>query len=99
MTPIVFWASWRPWPRAIAAAETVCATLKPRLALLGLALRKAHMMAIISAKPRLKATTGETNIGMTTFSSTSAQLAEAPAATAAPTRPPMRACEDDDGRP
>ncbi len=57
------------------------------------------MMASISAKPRLKATSGERNIGMTTFSSTIVQLALAPAATAAPTRPPMRACEEDDGRP
>ena len=57
------------------------------------------MMASISAKPRLKATTGETNIGMTTFSSTTAQLAVAPAATAAPTRPPIRACEEEEGRP
>ena len=57
------------------------------------------MIASISAKPRLNATTGETNIGMTTFSSTTAQLAVAPAATAAPTRPPMSAWDDDDGRP
>ncbi len=36
ITPIVFWASWRPWPSAIAAAETVCTIRKPRLALCGL---------------------------------------------------------------
>src|SRR5688500_13391994 len=39
MTPIVFWASWRPWPRAIAAAEPVCASRKPRAVFDGLLLR------------------------------------------------------------
>ena len=31
MTPIVFWASWRPCPSAIAAAETVWAQRKRRI--------------------------------------------------------------------
>ena len=30
---MVFWASCRPWPSAMAAAETVCASRKPRLTL------------------------------------------------------------------
>ena len=49
ITPIVFWASCRPWPSAIAAAETVCASRKPRLTLCGLRRRKIHMIASISA--------------------------------------------------
>ncbi len=36
---------------------------------------------------------------MTTFSSTTSQWALAPAATAAPTSPPISACEELDGRP
>src|SRR5690349_6314408 len=99
MTPIVFWASWRPWPSAIAAAETVWATLKPRLARPGLARRNIHMIATIRAKPRVKATTGEISIGRTTLSITTFQLAVVPAAIAEPTRPPIRACDDEDGRP
>ena len=35
ITPIVFWASCRPWPSAIAAAETVWASRKPAPTLLG----------------------------------------------------------------
>jgi hypothetical protein len=83
----------------MAPAEIVCAILKPRLALAGWALRKSHMMASITPNPRLNATRGESSIGRTTFSTTTFQCAVAPAASAAPTRPPMRACEEDDGRP
>ena len=36
---------------------------------------------------------------MTTFASTTSQCALAPAATAAPTSPPMSACEELEGRP
>ncbi|CAM5394686.1 hypothetical protein STANM309S_04712 [Streptomyces tanashiensis] len=43
--PIVFCASWRPWPSAMPAAETVWAIRKPRLALCGLALRNIHRIA------------------------------------------------------
>ena len=42
---------------------------------------------------------GETTIGMTTLSRTPAHFTVAPAASAAPTSPPISACEDDDGRP
>ena len=100
ITPIVFWASWRPWPRAIAAADAVWASLKPRLSRCGFALRKhPHDRRASAGTPRPKATTGDTNIGMTTFCSTVSQETVTPAAIAAPTRPPMRACEEDDGRP
>ncbi len=44
-------------------------------------------------------TTGETTIGMTTFSSTPCQSTTEPAASAAPTMPPISACDDDDGSP
>lgn len=57
------------------------------------------MIASITRKPRPKATSGESSIGMTTFDSTTSQCAVAPAATAEPTRPPMRACDDEEGRP
>src|SRR3546814_11432562 len=99
MTPIVFWASWRPWPSAIAAAETVCAKRKPRCALEGLARRKIHMIAIITAKPAAKANTGESTIGMTTLSTILSQWTVTPAAIADPARPPISACDEDDGRP
>lgn len=43
--PIAFWASWRPCPSAIDAADTVCAIRKPRFTLCGLDLRKNHRIA------------------------------------------------------
>ncbi len=57
------------------------------------------MIASITAKPSENATTGERSIGITTFSTTTSQFAVAPAATAEPTSPPIRAWEDDEGRP
>ncbi len=57
------------------------------------------MIATITAKPAAKANSGDRIIGMTTFSITTAPLNPTPAAIAAPTRPPMRAWEEDDGRP
>ena len=47
----------------------------------------------------MKPTIGETTIGMTTFSRRRPTCTVAPAASAAPTSPPIRAWEDDDGRP
>ena len=57
------------------------------------------MIASIMAKPSAKPTNGETSIGIRTLSTTVAQLTKAPPAMAAPTRPPIRACEEDDGSP
>ncbi len=57
------------------------------------------MIASIMAKPSAKATNGEMSIGRRTLSTTVAQLTRTPPAMAAPTRPPIRACEEDDGNP
>ena len=57
------------------------------------------MIASITAKPSAKATNGESTIGMRTLSTTVAQLTRTPPAMAAPTRPPISACEEDDGSP
>ena len=99
MTPIVFWASCRPWPRASAAAETVCIIRNPRITLCGLRRRKIHMIDSITRNAAQKPNSGERTIGMRTFSTILAQSTAAPPPIAAPTRPPMRACEEDDGRP
>src|SRR4051794_6543846 len=99
MTPIVFWASCRPWPNAIAAADTVWAILKPRLTRPGLRRRNTHMIVSINANAITKPTTGDTTIGTRTLSLMAAQSTKLPDARAAPTRPPIKAWEDDDGRP
>src|SRR5688500_19015547 len=44
-------------------------------------------------------TIGEATIGMTTFVRMPSQYTVALAASAAPPRPPMRACDDDEGKP
>ena len=53
------------------------------------------MMMKASAKP----TSGEAIIGMTTFSVIVCHSTVTPPARPAPTRPPISACVDDDGRP
>src|SRR5215213_9921320 len=95
ITPIVFWASCKPWPSAIAAAERVCAPRKPRLVRDGFRRRNPHMIASISRKAKPKPTSGDSTIGMTTLSRITDQCTTLPEAMAAPTSPPMRACEDD----
>ena len=99
MTPIVFCASCRPWPRASAAAEKVWAIRKPRKTLCGFRFRKIHMIASITANAAQKPKTGDSTIGIRTLSTIVAQCTIAPAAIAAPTRPPIRACDDEEGRP
>jgi hypothetical protein len=99
ITPIVFWASWSPWPSAIAAADTVWRIRNPRPTRPGLDRRKPHMMASIIRKPALNAKSGDATIGMATFSTTVSQATVVPEATAAPTSPPISACDEDDGRP
>ena len=49
ITPIVFCASCRPWPSAIAAAERVCACRNPTVNRRGRPLRKIHSTASISS--------------------------------------------------
>ena len=55
----------------------------------------ASMMMNASEKP----TIGEAIIGMTTFSMIVDHSMVTPPASPAPTRPPISACEDDDGSP
>ncbi len=57
------------------------------------------MIASISAKPAPKANSGEAIIGIRTLVCTVDQSTVVPDATAAPTRPPIRAWEDDEGSP
>src|SRR3954452_24315023 len=99
MTPIVFCASWRPWPQAIAAEDAHWPYLKPRVVRVGRARRNSQRMTNMSRSAPKNPTTGETTIGMTTFLTIVSQCTVVPDASAAPTNPPMRACEDDDGNP
>ena len=51
------------------------------------------------AKASEKPTPGEITVGMTTFSKTESHCTTNEPANPAPTRPPMRACEEEDGIP
>jgi hypothetical protein len=55
----------------------------------------ASMTTAANAKPR----TGETTIGTMTLFTTPDHCTPLPAASAAPTRPPIRPCDDDEGSP
>src|SRR5687768_6645027 len=124
MMPIVFCASFMPCAKPMPAADTSCALPKNAFTQRGRAMRarKPPLRAMremiansspITTKPAAKPSSGEENIGTTTFHSTPALLYQGSpgcdqitewkllfaAATAAPQRPPISACEDEDGRP
>ena len=99
ITPIVFCASWVPWPKDISAAEPICARRKCRFARPGCAWRKPHNSATIARYASPKPTSGESTIGTTTLSITPDHCTVCDAAIAAPISPPISACEDDEGSP
>src|SRR6187200_2363628 len=73
--------------------------LNPRWTFDGERRRKIHMIESITTNAIAKPTSGEATIGMRTFSLMVAQWTSAPPAIAAPTIPPINACEEDEGRP
>src|SRR4051794_2360911 len=83
----------------MAADDTHCPYLNPRLTCDGLRRRKIHSSANITMKASTNPTSGDSTIGMTTFFTMTCHFTVALDARAAPTRPPMSACEDDDGKP
>src|SRR4051794_14784350 len=99
MTPIVFWASCNPCPHAIAADDAHWPYLNPRLVRLGCARRNTHTTRSISPNASTNPTSGDSTIGMTTLSTIVDQWTVDPDTSAAPTSPPIRACDDDDGSP
>jgi hypothetical protein len=96
---MVFCASWRPWPSAIAAAEAVCAIRNRRCAGAGEARRTSHSTPTITRNASAKPSSGEITIGRTTLSRIAFQCTVMPEATPTPARPPISACVEDDGRP
>src|SRR5829696_6629458 len=100
MTPMVFWASLPPWPRLKAAAESSWRRRNSPSTRLGLERRKIHMLASISRNPRVMPSSGDSGIQRMVFSRLPASRTPKPAlATPAPAKPPIRACDDEVGRP
>src|SRR3954468_7851959 len=61
---------------------------------------KSHEMARNSAEPMTKPSAGEMKMNATVFRMPAGMSAQIPAlATPAPTRPPISACDDDEGMP
>ena len=100
MMPIVFWASFVPWPRLYAAADTSWSRRNTRSASAGLAVTRLRIPTTMNATPRRKPTTGDTTMKRTIRRSPGSTSAPHPAfVTAAPASPAMRACDELVGRP
>ena len=100
MTPMVFCASFAPWPKDTAPAETSWSHLN------GLALSgrwntlRTPATRNIARKAMPKATSGLATIATSVLVTLGHAIASMPpAARPAPTRPPMRAWLEDDGIP
>src|SRR5215218_7209887 len=100
MTPMVFWASLPPWPRLNAAADSSCSRRNRPSTRAGVDRWKIHRLASMSTNPRAMPNSGDSGMNKMVFSRLLASSTPKPAlATPAPAKPPMRACEDEVGRP
>ena len=93
MIPIVFWASFEPWLKAMNAADTICNRRNRSLIRRGLARRKTFRITTIAANPIAMPRIGDRTSGTMTLPMTpSTLIAWAPIeAMTAPRRPPIRA--------
>src|SRR5512135_1928909 len=95
MIPIVFCASFIPCPNENAAAETSWTFRNPLSRGSGRALLKIHVTARKKQNPR----TGERTMKTSVLTRPVGTRTPGPAFTsAAPAKPPIRACDEDEGR-
>src|SRR5215211_6562955 len=100
MMPMVFWASLPPWPRLKAAADNSWRRRNRPSTLAGVDRWKIHMLASMSRNPRLSPNSGDSGMNRMVFSRLARSSAPKPAlAIPAPANPPIRACEEEVGRP
>ena len=101
MTPIVFWASFVPCAKAMKLPDPTCARRNARLSGPCRTRRKSHRIATMIAPAMRNPMTGLARPGHTTLFQMPSHWTGSgpPAASAAPTRPPTSACDDEDGRP
>lgn len=98
--PIVFCASLPPWPRLYRPADSSCSRRKRRSTLLGAVRKYSHDTPSMNSEPRMKPSSGEMKMNATVFNSPSMFSELQPDfASAAPTRPPISACDELDGIP
>src|ERR1700758_2573739 len=100
MMPMVFCASLPPCPRLYRLADSSCRRLKRRSTLLGGVRKYSHDTVSMKNEPSTKPSSGEMKMNATVFMRPS-KLSEAQPdfASAAPTRPPISACDELDGMP
>ena len=100
MMPIVFCASFVPWPSEYAAAERSWPRRKTRSTRRGEARRKSQKMMIVRIQATTRPISGARMMKISVFVHPEGLIAANPArATAAPAYPPMSACEELVGRP
>ena len=100
MMPMVFCASLPPWPSEYRPADTSCMRRKRRSTFEGGVRKYSHDTSSMKNEPSTKPSSGEMKMNATVFSSPS-QLSDPQPdfASAAPTRPPISACDELDGMP
>src|SRR3979411_2643761 len=100
MIPMVFCASLPPWPRLYIEADTSCMRRNHLSTLLGVERTKIHDTSTIIIEPKIKPSKGDRKIKPMVLIKPEETSEPVPAfATAAPIRPPINACDDDDGIP
>src|SRR5512133_273303 len=101
MTPMTFCASFEPWEKAIAHADTSCILRDDSITAWYRIRRATQMIPIISARATTNPITGESTRGNRTLSTNLRHLnAPHPACTTtAPASAPINACEELDGIP
>src|SRR4051812_37096843 len=99
MIPIVFCASLVPCESENSEAEASWPSRNPRVTTPGAWRPTIRYAARIDSPAASMASTGATIAGTATFSTRPLQLTSPPAASVAPTIPPISACDDDEGSP
>src|SRR6476659_44120 len=100
MMPMVFCASLPPCPSEYNDAERSCRRRNHRSILDGAERRKIHDTITRSIAPKKNPMSGDRKMNATVFTMPASMSETNPAfATPAPMRPPMSACDDDDGSP
>src|SRR5258708_18712139 len=100
MIPMVFCASLPPWPSEYSEAETNCRIRKARSTANGVERTDSQDTIATNTSASRKPTSGDSTIASSVLERPLHTAADSPAlALPAPTRPPISACELDEGMP
>ena len=99
MMPIVFCASFAPWPRLNSADERSCSRRNQRSILPGCLRRSIHATSTMIPPPSSIPSTGETTMNRAVLATPDWITDDPPLQKPAPIRPPTSACDELDGSP